>query len=312
MRLDRFLLAAAGAGSSGSGDASSGGASFGSAGTDGAISRRGLGLLLDAGRVSVNGRWARKGHRLELGDVVLVDLEDARVIADPAPTESVRLVLVTSDLIVMDKPAGVPSTAAPGRREGTAAGQLLSLFPELAKVGYGPREPGLVHRLDTQTSGLLLAARSQDAFTALCEQLHSGHIEKRYLALVYGAAPPSGRIDTELGPDPRNPKRVISTGTTGSTRVTTFRRVDVRRGHSLLEISLARGYRHQIRAHLASIELPLVGDVLYGGPASDLAPRHALHASYMAADRGRLRFVAESALPGDLSDLWSRLAAPDD
>jgi len=294
MRLDRFLAMA------------------GNAGAEAGISRRGLGLLLDAGRVLVNGRWARKGHRLELGDVVLVDFEDARVVADPAPAGSVRLVLVTSDLIIMDKPAGVPSTAAPGRREGTAAGQLLSLFPELAAVGYGPREPGLVHRLDTQTSGLLLAARSAAAFSALSEQLRSGKIEKRYLALVSGSAPPSGRIDTALEPDPRNPKRVVATRTTGSTHVTTFRCVDVRQGHSLLEVSLARGYRHQIRAHLASIDLPLVGDVLYGGPASDLAPRHALHASYMAAESGALRFVAESALPDDLSTFWSRLLGPVD
>jgi 23S rRNA pseudouridine1911/1915/1917 synthase len=271
------------------------------------LSRRAIALLLEAGLGWVNGRPGRKGDRLEVGDVVAFDPDDAEVVAQPAPAEGVHLVLVTDELIVMDKPAGVPSTAVPGRLAGTAAGQLLSLFPEIATVGYGPREPGLLHRLDTHTSGLLLAARSAEAFTALHEQMRAGAIEKRYLAIVHGTAPREGRVDRALEPDQRNPRRVV-TAARADARVTSFRRLDSQYGHSLLEVTLARGYRHQIRAHLASIDLPLVGDVLYGAPPSSLSPRHALHASYIAAESGRLRFRAESALPEDLSTFWSRLA----
>lgn len=270
------------------------------------LSRRAIALLLEADLGLVNDRPGRKGDRVAVGDVVSFDPDDAEVVAQPAPADEVRLVLVTEDLVVMDKPAGVPSTAVPGRLTGTAAGQLLTLFPEMAAVGYGPREPGLLHRLDTHTSGLLLAARSATAFTALHEQMRAGAIEKRYLAVAHGTAPREGRVDRALEPDPRNPRRVVTTDRADA-RVTSFRRIDSKREHSLLEVTLARGYRHQIRAHLASIGLPLVGDILYGAPESSLSPRHALHASYIAADSGTLRFRAESALPEDLAAFWSRL-----
>jgi len=274
------------------------------------VSRRALTLLFADGRVLKNGRPAKKGERVEVGDRVAFDPEEAEVVARPSAGEGLRLMLVTNDFVIVDKPAGLPSAAVPGRLEGTVAGQLVSLFPELADVGYGKREPGLVHRLDTQTSGLLLAARSNEAFTLLREQMRAGSILKRYLAMVSGTAPSAGRIDVGLEPDPHDARRVRPTTATG-TRVTAFRLLESKAGHSLLEVTLARGYRHQIRAHLASLGLPLVGDLLYGGPASGLSPRHALHASYIAAESGELRFRVESELPADLAAFWSRLADGD-
>lgn len=269
-------------------------------------SRRALTLLVSGGGVRVNGRRARKGDRVSVGDVVWFDPEKATVIARPGLGESLPVVLSTNELLIVDKPAGMPSTAAPGRFEGTAAGHLVVLFPEIAGIGFGPREPGLVHRLDTQTSGLLLAARSAPAFASLRESMQAGAIQKRYLAIAYGLAPPEGRIDTALGPDPKSPRRVRTLGTPGE-RVTSFRRLDARGGYSLLEVSLARGYRHQIRVHLASIGLPLAGDVLYGGPGAGLAPRHALHASFLESTDASLPFRAELGLPQDLADFWSAL-----
>jgi len=272
-----------------------------------ALSRRALDLLFAGRQVLHNGRPGKPGDRVEIGDRVAFDPAYAEVTARPAPADDVRLVLVTDELVVMDKPGGIPSGAVPGRLDGTAAGQLLSLFPEIAQVGFGPHEPGLVHRLDTQTSGLLLAARTAEAFSRLRTLMQSGGIVKRYLAIACGIAPEEGRIELGLQPDPHDERRVRVTSPSGALRTTTFRRLHSKGGHSLLEVTLARGYRHQIRAHLASAGLPLAGDVLYGGQPDGLAPRHALHASYIAADSGTLRFRAESELPDDLRAFWSRL-----
>jgi 23S rRNA pseudouridine1911/1915/1917 synthase len=276
-----------------------------------ALSRRALDLLFEGRQVLHNGRPGKKGDRVEMGDHVAFDPTYAEVTARPAPAADVQLVLVTADFVVMDKPGGIPSGAVPGRLDGTAAGQLLSLFPEIAEIGYGPHEPGLVHRLDTQTSGLLLAARTPEAFSLLRTLMQSGGIVKRYLAIARGIAPEEGRIELGLEPDPHDERRVRVTTQNGVPRTTTFRRLESKGGHSLLEVTLARGYRHQIRAHLASAGLPLAGDVLYGGQPDGLAPRHALHASYIATESGMLRFRAESELPGDLRAFWSRVGDPD-
>jgi len=271
------------------------------------LSRRALRLAFEAGQVSINGRPARKGDAVAAGDVVDFDADLAEVVARPAPADGARLVLVTEHLVILDKPAGVPSVAVPGRLEGTAAGQLLTLFPELAGIGYGPREPGLVHRLDTYTSGLLLAARSKDAFAELRQAMQKGAIEKRYVAIACGSAPEHGRIDRCLEPDPHDQRRVRTTGGPASRQATVFRCLERRGEHSLLEVTLARGYRHQIRAHLASIGLPLAGDVLYGGADAGLGPRHALHASLMQCAQPALAFRAEAELPGDLQGFWASL-----
>jgi len=275
------------------------------------LSRRALVLLFQAGGVTINGRRASKGDRIAAGDVVAFDPSAAEVVATPAQHDPSRLVLVNDEVVVFDKPAGVPSMAVPGRLADTAAGQLVALFPELEHVGYGPREPGLVHRLDTYTSGLLLAARTPAAFDLLRAAMRAGRIEKRYLAVTHGTAPAEGRVDATLEPDPRNPRRVRALDRPGP-RVTLFRRLEVRGGESLLEVTLARGYRHQIRAHLAAIGLPLVGDVLYGGPGAGLAPRHALHASFLECRDEAVRFRAEAPLPEDLASYWARAAANDD
>lgn len=282
MRLDRFLLAA-----------------------QTGASRRALALSIDEERVTINGRPARKGDRVELGDHIQFDPEAMLVVAQPSPAPA-ELVLVTSELVIMNKAPGVPPCATPGRVSGTAAGQLLHLFPELAEVGYGPREPGLVHRLDTQTSGLLLAARSTASFDRLRASMQAGAIEKRYLAIAHGTTAIDGRIDRSLEPDPSDARRVRTRDASGP-RVTAFRRLDVRGDFSLLEVTLVRGYRHQIRAHLASVGAPLAGDVLYGGQGVGLAPRHALHASFMACTQGPIQFEARADLPEDLVTFWANL-----
>jgi 23S rRNA pseudouridine1911/1915/1917 synthase len=189
---------------------------------------------------------------------------------------------------------------------------MVARYPEMAAVGYRPREPGLVHRLDTQTSGLLLAARSAAAFTALKAALASGALHKRYLALCqdHGLSA-QGSIERPIGPDPRRPERVLvhdvlpSDGYARSA-LTHFRVLERRGGLLLLELEAAHAVRHQIRAHLASAGHPILGDVIYGsGHYPGLGERHALHASYIAwAGDGTLpSFEVRSELPRELARL---------
>jgi 23S rRNA pseudouridine1911/1915/1917 synthase len=268
--------------------------------------------LFAEGRVRAGGRALRKGDRARPGAVILVDVEDAPdVVPEPGAPLDVRL--ETPQLLVVEKPAGQP-TAPLGRGEtGTLANALLGRFPELAGIGYGPREPGLLHRLDNETSGLVLVARTAEAFEHLRGGLAEGCLEKRYLAVVTAASvPPAGAVATPLGPDPHDPRRVSVRAAghpAGRERRTEWILLETRGRFSLLEVRVARAYRHQIRAHLAAAGLPLSGDLLYGGEPSAQLPegRHALHASYVAwaGDDVVPGFRVESPLPPDLAALLS-------
>jgi 23S rRNA pseudouridine1911/1915/1917 synthase len=183
----------------------------------------------------------------------------------------------------------------------------LARYPEMQGVGYGSREPGVLHRLDHHTSGLIVAARSQQAFERLRASLSAGHWTKRYLALVApGVVSSEGIIETALAPDPRNNKKVVVVSAIsgkGRPSRTEYRRLRSTANCDLIEISVDRAYRHQIRAHFASVEAPLLGDDLYGGRPTSLSPRHALHASYIACATGTDSFEVEASLPADLASL---------
>jgi 23S rRNA pseudouridine1911/1915/1917 synthase len=189
------------------------------------------------------------------------------------------------------------------------AGALVGHYPELASIG-SPREGGLVHRLDTGTSGLLVAARTAAAYPRLREAVRVGALEKRYLALVEPAdLPGSGVIDRPLIPDPRSAQKVTWEGP-GVSRarfaVTRWRVVERGKRWALVEAEASPAVRHQIRAHLASIGHPIAGDLMYGGTeVPELADRHALHASYVAwAGDDVLRgFAVEAPLPAELLGL---------
>ena len=254
------------------------------------------------GRVRIDGRRAPKGAPVQPGARICVERPPPDQPA-PEPLLPIRIVHADAHLIVADKPAGMPShPLKPGER-GTAANALVGRFPELAQVGPAAREGGLVHRLDADTSGLLLAARTEAAHAMLRAQFTARSVEKGYLALVTGEIHAGGEIALPLLHDPRDPRKMqaASDAQFAEAAVTRFAPVERRGGFTLLEVEIPTGVMHQIRAHLAFIGHPLAGDALYGGPDLPGLSRHFLHASRLAfahPDGSRVRY--ESELPPDL------------
>lgn len=273
-------------------------------------SRRTTARLFEQGRVSIDGYPGKKGMLLREGQRVSVKVPEADEM-EPEPELPLELALVRNDLVVIDKRAGMPSGAVRPGDKGTVAAALLGRFPEMRGVGFNQREPGLVHRLDTFTSGLLLAARNQATFSALRDALDNGQLVKRYLALVIDREVPSAAtVHTALGPHRTNRRKVSVLegnaayyGRPATTHLTVLERQN---GFALLEVRVGAAYRHQIRAHLAHKGWPIVGDEIYGAePCPELGPgRHALHACYMRCTGSRvLDFEVESPLPKDMAAL---------
>jgi 23S rRNA pseudouridine1911/1915/1917 synthase len=265
------------------------------------LSRRVVRALIADRAVLVNEHAAAKGTQLAPGDVVRV------LVPTLEPDPSVALVVRHADerVLVIEKPGGVPGHALDPRQRGTVAAALLAAHPELARIG-DPLAPGLAHRLDTGTSGLLAVARNADAYAELRAGFRSHAIVKRYAAVVGGAPQPGTVVDAPLAHDPSDRRRMIAAppgarAWPALTRVVEVRPVGPR---SLVLVEIRTGVTHQVRAHLALAGHPVVGDVLYGGEAGPLAAgRHALHA-------GRITFPAwgldvSSPLPDDLQALVS-------
>jgi 23S rRNA pseudouridine1911/1915/1917 synthase len=272
-----------------------------------ALGRRRATELFAAGSVKVDGRRATKGERARAGSTVEVELgEPDRAAPEPGAPLDVRL--ERPELLVVHKPAGQPSVSVRGSDRGTLASALIGHYPELAGIG-SPREGGLVHRLDTGTSGLLVAARSALAYARLREAIRVGQLEKRYLALIDATdLPGSGEIDEPLVSDPKHARRVRWGRGTAHARFAVTRWKLLERGArwALVEAEASPAVRHQIRAHFASIGRPIAGDVLYGGAeVAALAGRHALHASRVAwrGDDVVRAFDVEAPLPSDLASV---------
>jgi 23S rRNA pseudouridine1911/1915/1917 synthase len=269
---------------------------------------------IDAGGVRVDGVVATSGKvRLKAGQHVEVTAIDLPVPAVPEPDPSIPIAVVyeDADVIVVDKAPGVVVHPAPGNADGTLVNGLLARFPELAGIGETHR-PGIVHRLDAGTSGLLAVARTTAAHAALVGALAKRQVTREYLALVWGRlANAAGVIDAPIGRDPRDPMRmgVVVDGRPARTRY------EVEQEYTDPAVSLVRcwletGRTHQIRVHLAAIGHPVVGDTLYGSTREALpAPRpflHATHLGFIQPSTGeRLEFDAE--LPVDLAGLLATL-----
>lgn len=236
-----------------------------------------------ASRVRVNGRHARKGDRLHEGDVITLP---SIVAATDAPADAALVVVrETGDVLVLDKPAGLPTVALRGAGGDSLAARVAVRFPECATLGT-PGECGLVHRLDTGTSGLLLAARTAAAYAALRAQFRAHAVTKEYLALVAGRIDRAVRIDAPIGQHRASLRRMRAIATPDGARRYTARDActDVTPERILRDATVVRartrtGARHQIRVHLASVGHPLLGDPLYADHGRGGDDGFLLHAS---------------------------------
>jgi 23S rRNA pseudouridine1911/1915/1917 synthase len=267
--------------------------------------------LIAARQVEIDGRPVIKSRRLEEGEVVDV-LSEPEPAGLPEP-ENIPVVERWSDddVIVISKPAGLVVHPGAGNPDGTLANALLFHHPELAEVG-DPTRPGIVHRLDRDTSGLMLVARTQRAYDALVEALALHDVERRYLALVWGTPEaPRGVIDAPIGRSIRVPTRmaVRQGGREARTHyevIESFADPDV----ALLECTLETGRTHQIRVHVAAIGHPVVGDVAYGGNRPSLPmDRPFLHAAGLGFDHPVTgeRVEITEPLPPDLQSVLAGL-----
>ena len=228
------------------------------------------------------------------------------------PTVAVPVAYEDADVVVVDKPPGSVVHPGSGNATGTLVQGLLARYPELASVG-DPDRPGIVHRLDKDTSGLLLVARTQDAYVELTRMLAAHRVERRYLTLVWGhLASPSGMVDAPIGRSVRRPTRMAVRE--GGRSARTSYEVRAEYGDpavSLLECALETGRTHQIRVHLQAIGHPVVGDPTYGGVRRTLEPGrpflHATSVSFAHPVDGTPVTVTEP-LPADLEAVLTRLA----
>ena len=271
--------------------------------------------LIDDDAVLVGGVPAVKSRRLVEGEVVELlagPLADVAPAAEPIPLD---LRHVDDDLIVLNKPAGLVVHPGPGHAGATLVNGLLAQFPEIAVVG-GRARPGIVHRLDRDTSGLLMVARTPRTYDALVEALARRSIDRRYLALVRGVPEVTrGVVDAPIGRSAHRRTRMAVT-TTGRAARTTYevRSVWAARKLSLLECRLESGRTHQVRVHLSAIGHAVVGDGTYGGARADVAlARPFLHAYHLglAHPITGTALSFDEALPAELIETLADLGPPD-
>lgn len=266
------------------------------------LSRNRLKALFEAEAVRVDGRKVKKGASLAVGQTVLVELQDAPsgAVADAG----VSLVILFEDeaLLAIDKPAGVPTQPIEPGETGTIANALVAKQPDLAQVGDDPREAGLCHRLDVETSGVLLAAKTKAAWKAMRAAFSEpGGVDKRYLALVRGPLADEGEIELPLVHAGDHVRPALE-GEEARPARSSFR-VLARKGVvSLVEVRLFTGVLHQVRAHLAAVGAPIVGDTRYGGRTVEGLSRFFLHAASLEFEHPVSRRVVrvESPLPAEL------------
>src|ERR671911_77210 len=266
--------------------------------------------LIESGRVRVDGQHRKAKFRMTPGEVVSVEIPPPQVDEiqpDPIP---LSIVYEDTEVIVVDKPAGMVVHPAPGHPRGTLANALVAHVPGIA-VG-GSQRPGIVHRLDKDTSGLIVAAKTDRGRMSLVAQWEERSVEKTYLALVSGSVSDGEAIiDAPIGRDPKNRQR-MAVVRSGRPAVTRFRVIERFPNTTLLEVLIETGRTHQIRVHLAFIGHPIVGDELYGRarPTDPDLDRQFLHASALAfrlPDGEALRL--EAPLPEELQAALGELRA---
>lgn len=285
------------------------------------LSLREVRRAIDERAFWVNDRPGKKGDRLFSGDILTLRGSQHLLAPGPLPGWDLKVPVLYEDgfVLVVDKPAGMATHGFSGRETDTLANFLAAVRPSLCGVGRSQWEPGLVHRLDQGTSGIVLVAKDQGSFENLRSQFHLGLIDKRYWALVWGRTNRKGTVAYPLTHAPRDRRKMIAimeeVGKRNRRRrwkaSTRFRTLSYSQGFSLLQVEMNTGVTHQIRVHLGAIGHPLVGDSLYGKSQPDpfRLGHHFLHAFYLrfCHPKSGQNVVFESALPGDLRKCLNRL-----
>jgi len=277
------------------------------------LSRNAVQQLITGEAILVNDKTSKPGYALRKGDTITV-ARSAPIVAPLSATPQqipLDILYEDSDLFVLNKAPGMVVHPAPGHFDDTLVNALLARYPELQDVGEEGR-PGIVHRLDKDTSGLIIIARNSQTLTALMEQMQHHEIVKRYLALVEGnVAHDQGSIDAPIGRDTRNRQQMTVTNHDSREARTHFRVVQRFDRHTLLLLQLETGRTHQIRVHLKAIGHPVVGDPVYGSgnaPRGFMLHRQFLHAYQLQFNHpitGQLLEI-EAPLPKDLQNILAR------
>ncbi|MSO56718.1 MAG: RluA family pseudouridine synthase [Acidobacteria bacterium] len=276
-------------------------------------SRSQIQRLIKDGKVTIDGLGVRSNHVVHAGDTIVIEIPEP-VAPEPQPEAlDLDIVYQDADLVVVNKPAGMVVHPAAGHAQGTLVNALLHEIKDLSGIG-GELRPGIVHRLDRGTSGLMVVAKNDRAHAELARQFHDREVEKEYVALVWGVVQPGRRIDLPIGRDPGDRKKMSARARrtrSAATRVTKSLQMP---GVSLIHVAILTGRTHQIRVHLSEIGHPIVGDAVYGGlrrrVAGDLRPLLALERPFLHAGRlvfhhpadGR-KMEFEAPLPPDLQSV---------
>ena len=287
-----------------------------------ALSRSQIQRLIKDGCVLVAGKAAKANHPVKQGQEVSIEVP-ALIDAAPTPEDlPLPIVYQDKDLIVVDKPAGMVVHPAAGHASGTLVNALLHHVDDLSGIG-GEKRPGIVHRLDKGTSGLMVVAKHDKAHEELARQFAEREVEKEYLALVWGEVMAGRRIDAPIGRDPNNRTKMSSAESNRTRRTRAAVTRIVRAEHfgrmlTMAQVAIHTGRTHQIRVHLSAIGHPIVGDALYGGVhrrvAGDLRAvthldrpfLHAAHLVFRHPEDGR-KMDFTSAMPGDLQKVLDEL-----
>lgn len=280
------------------------------------LSRARIQDLIRTGNIIVNGKPAKPSLSLQPGQEIGITVPPPVDVELKPEAIPLAVLFEDADLIVLNKPAGLVVHPAAGHASGTLVNALLAHCGDLAGIG-GEKRPGIVHRLDRDTTGVMVVAKNETSMRALVNQFRHRQVTKEYLALVWGHPnPPAGRTETLIGRNPNDRKKMCTRPTTGRPAITNYETAETFTDTALLRVRIETGRTHQIRVHMAFLGHPIIGDPHYGRPRRDLLPaplpaRQMLHAA-------RLRFthpstgkdvVFEAPLPQDMRELLDLLTS---
>lgn len=281
------------------------------------LSRARIQALIHGGHVQLEGKAAKPSQKLAAGQTITLAIPPAVGTALLPEAIPLEVLFEDRDLIVINKPAGLVVHPAAGHASGTLVNALLARCPDLAGIG-GEIRPGIVHRLDRDTTGVMVVAKNETAMRALVNQFRHRQVTKEYLALVWGHLnPPSGKTETLIGRNPHDRKKMSARPVIGRPAVTLYETAETYAATSLLRVRIETGRTHQIRVHMAHLGHAVVGDQHYGRPRREALPcpvpaRQMLHAaklSFIHPATGQ-PMTFEAPLPPDMRELVALLGTP--